>query len=920
MSWNNKNNLENNYSPILQVRQSSFKIKPMLKKIVKIVLIIFLVLIVIAFAAPYIFKGQIVALVKKEINKKINANVDFKDVDISFFRHFPKVAIGLDELQIIGTGQFATDTLIAAKRIDAAVNIMSMVKGSDITIYSVFVESPRVHAIVAKDSLTNWDIMKPDTATKTTAAKPFTMALQQYVIRNAYVSYKDATAAIDVAVNNLNHQGSGDFTADLFKLNTATTVDGVTVMYGGVPFLSNTKITADVIIQVDNKTNTYSFNTDKIMLNNLAISSVGSVKKVGEKGYGMDISFKAPSTDFKNILSLVPAMYKNDFDKIKTSGSAVFSGFVKGVYNAASLPAYHVDMEVKEGFFQYPDLPKPLQHINIKAVVDNPDGITDNVVVNIEKAHVEMDNDPFDITLLINKPISNMFVAATAKGKLDLGKITQLVKLQTGTKLSGLLQADAFVKGNVKAIQQQEMDQFTAGGNIDLTNFLYIAKDYPAGVKINSLKTSFTAAKVVIAELNGQYLGTNFTGSGQINNLLNYVLQNKPLDASLNLSADNADLNKWMGTTADTTAKGPAAAPFAVPANLNVLLNVAVDKLHYDKVDINNLSGSLKINDQTVTIADVKGNALDGTVAINGIYSTKENKVKPDISLMYAVNNVDVQKTFTAFNTVQRLMPIAKFIAGKLSSQLSIKGKLGDNMMPDMNSLTGNGNLLLIEGFLSKFAPLEKIASTLNITSLDRISVKDIKNYFEINNGKILVKPFTVKVNGIDMEIGGLQGFDQSLDYVINMTLPRSLMGSQGNQLLNNLVAQVNSKGVPIKVGDIINLTLNLGGSFKNPIVKTDIKQGAATLADELKQQATAFAKAKIDSAKQAITTAVKDTIAAVKKQAMAAAKDELFKQISGNKNTPGDSAVAKPKPQEAVKGLLNNLFKKKVKDTSGKQ
>lgn len=893
----------------------------MFKKIIKVILISILVLVIAAFAAPYLFKSQLVNLVKKEINKKLTAKVDFKDVDISFFRHFPKVAVGLDDLQVIGTGVFSADTLLSAKRIDAALDIMSVVKAKDMTIYSVTVESPRIHALVNKDSLVNWDIMKPDTATKiSTDDKPFKMALQQYALHNAYINYKDATAAIGTEIFNLDHEGKGDFTADLFTLKTTTRADAITVTYNGIDYLSNAKAVADADIQVDNKKNIYSFNTDKIEVNNLKINGEGSLKNLAENGYDLDIKFKAPSTDFKNILSLIPAIYKNDFSKIKTSGTAIFSGFVKGIYNPTNLPAYHVDMEVKDGFFQYPDLPKPLQKINIKAQIDNPDGVTDNTVVIVEKAHFEMDNDPFDIRLLVKKPISNMFVDAAAKGKLDLSKVAQLVKLEAGTKLSGLLNADVFVKGNVKDIEQQKFDQFTAGGTIDLNNFLYVAKDYPTGVKINTLTTFFTPQKVDIKTLNGQYLSSNFNGSGQINNLLNYMLQNKPLSASINLSADNINLNDWMGTSTDTMVKGSAAAPFAVPANLNVLLNTSVDKLQYDKVDITNLSGSLKINDETVTIADVKGNALEGTVIINGSYSTKTSKVKPDISLVYNVDKVDVQKTFAAFNTVQQLMPIGKFIAGKLTSQLTLKGKLGDNMMPDMNTLTGNGNLLLIEGFLSKFAPLDKIASTLNVKALEQISLKDIKNYFEFSNGKVLVKPFTVKVQGIDMEIGGMQGFDQSLNYIINMKLPRALMGDKGNQLVNNLVSQVNSKGVPIKVGDVVNLNLQLGGFFKSPTVKTDIKQSATNLADQLKQQVTDFAKAKIDSTKQAITSAVKDTIASVKKQAIAVAKEELAKQLLGNKNAVGDSTKPKPKPEESIKGLMNNLFKKKVKDTTVKQ
>ena len=152
----------------------------MLKKIFKITGIVLLVLIGVAFAAPYLFKNQIIQKVKKEINKNLNANVDFKDVDISFFRQFPKVAIALDSLRITGKDVFANDTLFVAERVDAALNIMSVIKGKDMKIYSIFIASPRIHAIVNKDSLVNWDIMKPDSSNTNTASdKPFKMALQK---------------------------------------------------------------------------------------------------------------------------------------------------------------------------------------------------------------------------------------------------------------------------------------------------------------------------------------------------------------------------------------------------------------------------------------------------------------------------------------------------------------------------------------------------------------------------------------------------------------------------------------------------------------------------------------------------------------------------------------------------------------------
>ncbi|MEP7108646.1 MAG: AsmA-like C-terminal region-containing protein [Ferruginibacter sp.] len=892
----------------------------MIKRIIKRLLLFLFILICVALAAPFIFKNKIVALVKKEINRNINAKVDFTNVNISFFRSFPKVSVGLDDLQVLGIDAFASDTLLSAKRLNATVDFMSFIRGTDMNIYSIVAESPRIHAIVSKSGLANWDIIKEkDTMTPTVEEKPFTMQLQHYAIKNGFISYIDEQAGASSEVLNLNHQGTGDFTAGLFTLRTTTQSDAVTVIYGGIPYLTNAKTVVNTDIVVDNKAKVYRFNTDEITVNDVKVNGKGTIKNLEDKGYDLDIQFRSLSAEFRNLLSLVPVIYQRDFDKIKTSGTAAFSGSVKGIYNETEFPAYHLDMQVKNGFFQYQDLPMPLKQIDFNVKVDNPNGQTDNTVINIVRAHFEMDREPFDFRLLVIKPASNMFIDAAAKGKLDLSKISQFIKLEKDTRLSGLLNADVNVKGNVMDIERRQYDQFSAGGTVSLSNFLYAAKDYPTGIKINNLLTSFTPARVDISNLSGQYLGSNFIGSGQVNNLLSYLINNKPLNAVLSLSADNVNGNVWIGGSTDTTATGATAAPFIVPANLDLVLNTTIGKLHYDKIDIQNLTGSLKVKDEAVAISNVKGNALDGSIMVSGLYSTKISKTKPDIVLEYDVTGVDVQKTFYAFNTVQKLMPIGKFVAGKLTSHLSLNGKLGENMMPDMTTLSGIGNLLLIEGFLSKFAPLDKIASTLNVKALEQISLRDVKNYFEFSNGKLLIKPFTVNVSGIDMEIGGLQGFDQSLQYIINMKLPRSLMGDKGNQLVNSLVSQVNNKGVPLKVGETVNLNLKLGGYFNSPTVKTDLKQGAENLADQLKQQVTDFARAKIDSAKQVVTNAVKDTIASIKKQATNTAKEELAKQLSGNKNPVPDSTKTRLNPKESVKGLMDNLLKK-GKDSAKKQ
>jgi hypothetical protein len=1007
----------------------------MLKKTLKITVISLLSLIALAFVTPMLFKKQITNLVKQQINKSLNAKVDFKEVSLSLFRHFPKVSISISDVSVVGKDDFASDTLIAVKTLDASANLISIIKGKNIKVYGIFLESPRIHALVNKNGKANWDIAKEDSTSASTndeSGSAFQMNLKKYEISNGYLQYRDETAGINTEIIGFDHEGKGDFTQDVFTLSTKTKAADANFIYANIPYLKNVKAGIVADIQIDNKTNKYTFQTDDIVLNNLRLSSKGFFQIVNDSMYNMDISFSSPSNDFKDILSLIPAIYQKDFDKIKAGGNAVFNGLVKGTYSPTEIPAYNVNLDVKDGFFQNPDLPKQLKNIQLSLTMDNPDGVTDHTVITIPAGHFELDNEPFDFRFLLKNPETARFIDAAAKGKVDLSKISKLIKLEEGTKLAGLVWADVFARGNLSAIEnhsgpfaaggfldiqnlfyssknfpqpihngnmkvqientdgiadktmvnissahievgpdpvdfslvirnpmssgdfagtakgsftldnlkqfvkldpgtsisgimnadlnfsgykaaieKSDYDKINAAGTVDFRNLKYISKDYPTGINIIKTVLTFNPKNVELNSLAGNYLNTHFTADGALNNLVGYALKNQTLGGTINVTADKMNLNEWMGDDTATSSANNSSVPFQVPANINFIVNAKLDKVKYDKVDYNNINGSLTLNDETVKLQNVKTEALDGTINFNGSYSTKINKKEPDVTISYDIKDVDVQKAFYSFNTVQKLMPIGQFLAGKLSSQLSMTGKLNGDMMPDFSSLTGNGNLLLLQGILKKFAPLEKLASTLQIDELKQVSIKDIKNYIEFANGKVLVKPFTIKVKDIEMLIGGTHGFDQSLDYLIQMKVPRKYLGAQGNALLNNLVTQASNKGVPVTVGDIVNLNVTMRGSFNNPTIKTDLKEIASDATAELKQQAVDFAKAKVDSTKHA----VKDSVNVIKQQVTASLKEEAKKQFLGNNDSSGmkpSLAETKKKAESTLKNTLGGFLKKK--------
>src|SRR6202023_222473 len=117
-------------------------------------------------------------------------------------------------------------------------------------------------------------------------------------------------------------------------------------------------------------------------------------------------------------LSIVPSIYKNDFSNIRATGEASLEGFIKGKYDNDHLPAYHLNFDIMNGFFQYADLPEPVKNIYLTAHLDNPDGNADHTIINIMKGHAELGNDSVDFHLFLKNPVTELSLDAAIKGKL----------------------------------------------------------------------------------------------------------------------------------------------------------------------------------------------------------------------------------------------------------------------------------------------------------------------------------------------------------------------------------------------------------------------------------------------------------------------------------------------------------------------
>jgi len=825
-------------------------------KILKTLGLFLLVLVTLTTAGFYLFKSNISRIAKTRLNNKLLAHVSFSDVDISWLHDFPHISVGLNNFQIIGAGEFEGDTLLSSKQLDFSCNPFHFILADSLSIYSISISDAKLHAFILKNGHCNWDILRAEDSSITVASgKPLKWNLKKYAIHNGNINYEDETRDIHIETVGLEQEGKGNFNSEQFIVKTNINADAIEFMKGGsIPYQLSAKTRIDVDMKINRKKNTISFITDKIYLNDLRLRSECYFRWINDSSYDMNINFKSLTTEFKNVLSLLSPVYERDFESLKSSGSVALNAFVVGKYDSKHLPAYYFNLDVKNGFFQYPDLPIPVKNINLAVNISNPDGVADHSLVNIPRAHLEIDTNSMDFHLLIKNPKSNPFIDMAFSGKMDLANITRLMKLETGTRLLGMLDADISAKGNTSVTSKKQKNKFTAGGNFSLKEFLYISKDYPGGIVLTNLLLTLNSKNTQINELKGGYLSTNFAATGTFNNVFDFALKNNPLQASIDLQADKINLGEWLSPVGDSAklhAKTSAPAALKVPANINFTIKAGVNDFHQGNLDMHNLSGTVTVSDETLHFKQVKADALDGTMLINGSYSTKEGRENPVVAMTYDVNDVDIQKTFLAFNALQKMMPVGRFMSGKFNANMNLSANLNQDMQPNYPTLHGDGNVVLTEGSLKAFGPIDKLSQTLDIKKLKDISLKDVHANFSFEGGKVVLDAFPAHAGDIDMEIFGSHGFDQTMAYDINLKVPRNELGQKGTAFVRHVVTDAADKGIPLKLDESVNILVKLGGTIDNPDVKTDMSAAVDKASEDLQKEMNDFVNAKLDSARQ---------------------------------------------------------------------
>ncbi len=859
----------------------------MLKKILKIVGIVFLLLIVSAFAIPYFFKDQIKAKILTSINENVDAKVAFDDADLSLFKNFPNASVTIDKLSIINKAPFEGDTLVSFEELNLKMSIKELFKGENepMNIDGISSKNGLINIIFNKDGVGNFDIAlknKKDDEKDKEESKPLALKIQEYKIENFRFQFYDEKSKMKMVLDSINHEGKGDFTSTKLDLTTKTTTK-VSLSMDKANYMKNVALSLDAVLGIDLEKSKYTFKENKAKINELPLEFDGFIQIV-EAGQEYDLKFKTPTSSFKNFLGLIPAQYAANLDNVKTSGDFTVVGFAKGLYSETTVPKFNIEIASNNASFQYPDLPKSVRNIVIDTKIINETGVMNDTYVNLDKLSFQIDQDVFNAKANIKNIAENALVNADLKGTINLANVTKAYPVKLDKPLSGILKADVKTEFDMQSVEKSDYARIKNAGTIDLSGFNYTDENGKT-MNISKVLVAFNPNTVNLQQFNAKTGKSDIAVNGVLENFYGFVFKNQELKGNFNLNSNQLAVSDFMTTEPETIKKEEIKKSEAIkiPAFLNCSLTAKANTVLYDNLTLKNVSGKIIIKDQKATLENGKTDIFGGSISFNGDISTKEKTPKFNMDL--GLNTVDIMQTFTQLDMMKKIAPIAGIINGKLNSKIHLSGNLNETeMTPVLSSLSGDllGQLLSTTVNSKNSTLLTALDNNLNFIDLNKINLNDLKTAVTFKDGKVNVKPFDLKYQDIKVTVGGTHGFDQNMNYNLKLDVPAKYLGTEANNLIAKLSPADAQKVESIPINAI------LGGSFSSPKITTDVKQATTNLVNNLvKQQKDKLVTGGKDALNNIISNATKPKTDSTKTDVKTDVKDKansLIKDLFGKK------------------------------------
>ena len=718
------------------------------------------------------------------------------------------------------------------------------------------------------------------------------------------ITFRDDANNMTAEARNFNYILRGDMAQDNANLKMELKIEGIDFWMGGIRLANNVSAGFISDVAADIKNMGFIIRDNRFNLNDIVLKFDGSVE-ARENDINMDITFASERTDFKNLLSLIPAIYMNNFRNLTTTGNLTLNGNIKGAYNENTMPNANINLSVDNATFKYPDLPKSVEKIYITAKANYDGAVFDRTTVDVDRLSFEMAGNPFNTALHLKTPESDPQVSAKFSGKIDFDSIADIIPLDNMT-LNGLLECDISISGKMSTLESRQYDDFQAAGSLKLSGFNFESPDFQHEVKITNTQLNFTPRWVELANFNAVIGRSDIAMRGSLENFIPFVLRNDTVRGTLALRSNTIDLNEFMSGQSGEKTTPADSSPLSVievPKNVNFAVTVDIGQILFDKLVITNTAGALSVRDGKVTMQNLGMNLLEGNMTLNGEYNTQVLET-PFVDFDMNIRQFDISSALASFKVLEKILPESQNYVGRVSATLTLNSVLDEHLSPVLEKIHSRGRLQTQNLELRNSKLFGTMADLLHNDRWRTPAPGNINIGYEIRDGQLWINdPIVMNMPPARIAISGSQGLGMTLNYRVDATMPVSAIGSGAANLLSRIPG-----GSAVSEFQLTGL---IQGAVRNPEIRLGIADMANTITEAVREQVMETVTQRVEEVTAQVTEEINRQIDEIMAEAQRQADNirnttsQAADRVRREANTAADRLISEAAGRSAVERTL---------------
>ncbi|WP_073110472.1 AsmA-like C-terminal region-containing protein [Hymenobacter daecheongensis] len=729
-------------------------------------------------------QDRIISLFVQEANRHLRTPVRVGHLEVSVWQAFPRVAITLHDVVVMGSLPGDTAALARVKSLYCAFDAWDMLAGR-YHIRALTLADGRVQVRHDARGRPNYAIFRADSTQA--ADKPLAFELETIRLERVGVQYANDSQRQRYALRAHDLRASLTVTDASIRIRAAGNMRVETVRLGTDDYFRGKDLALTTQLVIDRQAQQLTIQPSVLRVGQ------ASYDLAGRMGYGgaatdWDLTLNGQHTNLQALTALLPPRLTQRLNRYRSRGDMYFRGRVQTVA-AGTNPRIDIRFGCRDASFYHPEYQETVEHVFLRGAFSNGAQRTARTTsLTLQNLRGMLRGRPFSGNLRYEN-LLDPSVRLDLRADVDVARVLRFFPVAAVRGASGQAQLAVRLAGNLRQFRARPATAVRqSGGELTLRGVNVQLRDYAQPLTGLSGNFLLRGNDVAITDFTGHMGHSDFRLNGFFKNALGWLLlPHQQLLVEADVTARRLDLDELLrmptrgrgrAVAAATEDAGGAGYALEVSPNLALELRATVGQVRFRRFRGRALHGTVRLQNQVLSTPGLSVAAAGGSATLRGQLDARQ----PDLlkaSTHMTCTQLPLDSLFYVFEDFGQQFLTARHLRGTLTATAESDIYFDRNLRPLTDRLEAEVQATVRNGELNNFAPLQKLSMVASREQLRHLRFAQLTNSLYIQSRTVYVPEMEIRSNvraAAVLRVTGTHTFDQQMDYHLSIPILPGLL------------------------------------------------------------------------------------------------------------------------------------------------